>query len=195
MQAQSIFPQKNWFWSAMRTFCNGHFCVAFVITGAGIKPQNLAEILNKVNAEAAAAGSSSAKVDSISGALTSPEVLEPLLNNSELMARVKGFLPPIAAASEELSGSSGTASSNPEVATEIKLTVKSPQFQQAVALFSEALASGQMGPIMTQFGMSDDVAAAAATGNMDEFVKALEIEKTKKKDKLKSASEDAEMKE
>ncbi|OQR71247.1 proteasomal ubiquitin receptor ADRM1-like [Tropilaelaps mercedesae] len=168
------------------------------IKGAGIKPQSLAEMLNKINAEAAVAAggsSSSSKVDSISDVLTSPEVLEPLLNNPELMARVKGFLPPTASELEGPSGSAGTTGSDPDLASQIKLTVKSPQFQQAVALFAEALASGQMGPIMTQFGMSDDIAAAAATGNMDEFVKALE--KDSKKDKLKGGStpEDAEMKE
>ena len=35
---------------------------------------------------------------------------------------------------------------------------------QAMQSFSAALASGQLGPLMNQFGLGDEVAAAAAAG-------------------------------
>ncbi|CAH0766471.1 unnamed protein product [Diatraea saccharalis] len=40
--------------------------------------------------------------------------------------------------------------------------------------FSSALTSGQMGPVMTQFGLPAEVASAANTGDMQAFFKALE---------------------
>ncbi|XP_003748186.1 proteasomal ubiquitin receptor ADRM1-B [Galendromus occidentalis] len=148
--------------------------------GAGIKAQNLAEILNKVNAEVASGsgGSSSHQADSLKDLLTHSEVLEPIISNKELMARVKDFLPQV-----------GGEEASSETAEQLSGTVRTPQFAQAVSMFSAALASGQMGPLMTQFGMSADVATAAATGNIEEFVKALE------KSQKKPESTDAEMKE
>ncbi|XP_075974063.1 regulatory particle non-ATPase 13 isoform X2 [Anticarsia gemmatalis] len=40
--------------------------------------------------------------------------------------------------------------------------------------FSSALTSGQMGPVISQFGLPSDVASAANTGDMQAFFKALE---------------------
>ena len=40
----------------------------------------------------------------------------------------------------------------------------SPQFQQALGVFGSALHSGQLGPLMAQFGMGEEVARAATTG-------------------------------
>ena len=37
-------------------------------------------------------------------------------------------------------------------------------FFQALSSFSSALQSGQLGPLMTQFGLGEDVANAAAQG-------------------------------
>ena len=37
---------------------------------------------------------------------------------------------------------------------------------QALSSFSSALQSGQLGPLMTQFGLGEDVANAAAQGGM-----------------------------
>ena len=93
------------------------------------------------------------------------------------MARVKDFLPQVDQDAPE------------GVSEQLQSTARTPQFNQSLSMFSAALASGQMGPLMTQFGMSNDVAAAAATGNIEEFVKALE------KSQKKPESTDAEMKE
>ena len=61
-------------------------------------------------------------------------------------------------------------------------TVQSPQFQQALSMFSMALSSGQLGPLIREFGLGDEAAAAAAKGDMEEFVKALQNRNGENKD-------------
>lgn len=43
-------------------------------------------------------------------------------------------------------------------------------------MFWSALQSGQAGPIVRQFGLGNEAVGAAATGNLEEFVTALESE-------------------
>lgn len=43
-------------------------------------------------------------------------------------------------------------------------------------MFWSALQSGQAGPVIRQFGLGPDAVNAAATGNIEEFVSALETE-------------------
>ncbi|XP_047984745.1 proteasomal ubiquitin receptor ADRM1 [Leguminivora glycinivorella] len=57
---------------------------------------------------------------------------------------------------------------------DVRTTLLCPQFAQAANQFSSALTSGQMGPVMTQFGLSPEVASAANTGDMQAFFRALE---------------------
>lgn len=57
---------------------------------------------------------------------------------------------------------------------QIKDTISSPQFQQALSLFSAALQSGQLGPVVSQFELSSEAVASARTGDLEQFVKALE---------------------
>lgn len=57
---------------------------------------------------------------------------------------------------------------------QIKDTIASPQFQQALSLFSNALQSAQLGPVVSQFELTPEAVAAAYSGNLEEFVKALE---------------------
>ncbi|XP_075166185.1 regulatory particle non-ATPase 13 isoform X1 [Haematobia irritans] len=57
---------------------------------------------------------------------------------------------------------------------QIKDTIASPQFQQALSLFSSALGSAQLGPVVSQFELSPEAVAAAYSGNLEDFVKALE---------------------
>ena len=81
---------------------------------------------------------------SLSEVVTS-EVLRPLADDKEAMEEIASHLPS-------------------EQSTEEVLT--SPQFQQALGVFGSALSSGQLGPLMGQFGLSTDVATAAATGGV-----------------------------
>ncbi|CAD7088327.1 unnamed protein product [Hermetia illucens] len=46
---------------------------------------------------------------------------------------------------------------------QLKDTISSPQFQQALSLFSSALQSGQLGPVVSQFQLSSEAVAAANT--------------------------------
>lgn len=55
-------------------------------------------------------------------------------------------------------------------------TLSSPQFSQALSMFWSALQSGQAGPVIRQFGLGPDAVNAAASGNIEEFVSALESE-------------------
>ena len=73
------------------------------------------------------------------------EALRPLADDKEAMEEISSHLPS-------------------EQTTEGALT--SPQFQQALGVFGSALSSGQLGPLMGQFGLSSDVATAAATGGV-----------------------------
>ncbi|XP_073846628.1 regulatory particle non-ATPase 13 isoform X2 [Musca autumnalis] len=57
---------------------------------------------------------------------------------------------------------------------QIKDTIASPQFQQALSLFSNALQSAQLGPVVSQFELTPEAVAAAYSGNLEDFVKALE---------------------
>lgn len=60
---------------------------------------------------------------------------------------------------------------------QIKETLSSPQFQQALSLFSNALQSAQLGPVVSQFELSPEAVAAAYSGDLEQFVKALEKSK------------------
>lgn len=66
---------------------------------------------------------------------------------------------------------------------QLKDTLKSPQFQQALSMFSSALQSGQLGPVVSQFQMSPEVVAAANSGDIEQFVKALEKSVKDKKER------------
>ena len=69
--------------------------------------------------------------------------------------------------------------------TDLSGTVQSPQFQQSLSMFSMALSSGQLGPLIREFGLGEEAANAAAQGDMEAFVKALQNKGDKKDDKDK----------
>ncbi|CAI9739692.1 Hypothetical predicted protein [Octopus vulgaris] len=79
-----------------------------------------------------------------------PDDIIPILANSEIQQHLLQYLPE----GEML----------PRTEEELRNTVQSPQFQQALQSFSAALRSRELGPLMTQFGLGDDVANAAAEG-------------------------------
>jgi len=109
------------------------------------------------------------------------EVIKPLLNNPEFVKKMKDLLPP----SEEAS----------DTASEISSTVSSPQFKQALQLFSSGLQSGQLGPLINEFGLGDAAVAAASSGNMEAFIKAVNDSKSNKKDQSPEKSSEGDPKE
>lgn len=76
--------------------------------------------------------------------------------NQEFMKGVRERLPPTD--SEE-----GSSFENP-VSEQLSSTLQSAQFQQALSRFGMALQSGQLGPLLQQFGLSQACVAAADKG-------------------------------
>ncbi|XP_019758008.1 proteasomal ubiquitin receptor ADRM1 homolog isoform X2 [Dendroctonus ponderosae] len=107
--------------------------------------------------------------------------LSSIVDNPDALQQLQDHLPPIGTASQEA----------------LKTTLSSPHFQQAVSQFSSALESGQLGPVVSQLAVNPEAVAAAASGNMQEFVKALEKadakEKAESKDESKKKDDDDEM--
>ncbi|XP_068980540.1 proteasomal ubiquitin receptor ADRM1-A isoform X1 [Bombus flavifrons] len=69
-------------------------------------------------------------------------------------------------------------------------TLVSPQFSQALSMFWSALQSGQAGPVIRQFGLGADAVNAAASGNIEEFVTALESEAKSGQEQTQQGQED-----
>ena len=113
------------------------------------------------------------------------EALQPLLSKPEFLEKVKDFLPKDEQEGKEVS------------AEDLKGTVQSPQFKQAVSMFSMALSSGQLGPLVREFGLGDAAAAAASQGDMLAFVQALQKEggadNKDKEDKKKEEPEEMDL--
>ncbi|PIC42034.1 hypothetical protein B9Z55_009241 [Caenorhabditis nigoni] len=54
-------------------------------------------------------------------------------------------------------------------AKELADTVRTPQFRQAADTLGHALQTGQLGPVLSQFGMNDETVAAATQGDLRKF--------------------------
>jgi len=104
------------------------------------------------------------------------DALQPLLANPEFLNKVKDFLP-----KEEREEGKQLSSED------LKGTVQSPQFKQAVSMFSMALQSGQLGPLVREFGLGEAATAAANQGDMLAFVQALQKSSESGGDKAKKA--------
>ncbi|XP_037539786.1 proteasomal ubiquitin receptor ADRM1-like [Nematolebias whitei] len=107
-----------------------------------------------------------------------PEMMAPILSNPEVRQRLLPFLP--------------SGESLPQSSEEIQNTLNSPQFQQSMSLFSSALASGQLGPLMSQFGLSADAVDAANRGDVEAFARAMQGSKGDSKEKKEEEEEDDE---
>ncbi|XP_065353291.1 proteasomal ubiquitin receptor ADRM1 isoform X2 [Cloeon dipterum] len=86
--------------------------------------------------------------------------LQAMLANPSTVRQLQRHLPPLTDAAPE--------------ADQLRSTLQSPQFQQAVSMFSAALQSGQLGPVVQQFEVGADAVRAANQGDLEEFVRALQ---------------------
>lgn len=129
-----------------------------------IQLSDLQNILATMNVPASAQGSA---VDLAS--VCTPEMMAPILANAEVQQRLLPFLP--------------SGESLPQSTEEIQNTLSSPQFQQSMSMFSSALASGQLGPLMNQFGLPAEAVEAANKGDVEAFAKAMQSSKGDSKDK------------
>ncbi|MBZ3868948.1 Proteasomal ubiquitin receptor ADRM1 [Sciurus carolinensis] len=89
-----------------------------------------------------------------------PEMMAPILANANVRRRLLPYLP--------------CGESLPRTAEEIQSTLTSPQFRQALGMFSATLASGQLGPLMCQFGLPAEAVEAANKGDVEAFAKAIQ---------------------
>ena len=144
-------------------------------SGANIQLSDLQNILSGLGTPSGsqAAAASGPPVDLAAG-LTA-EAMRPLLSNPDFVKRMKELLP------AEHQGAA-------DVGEEISSTVSSPQFQQALSLFSSAFQSAQLAPLIREFDLGDEAVAAATAGDMEAFVKALQ--KKSKDDGKKDEPED-----
>ncbi|CAG7730338.1 unnamed protein product [Allacma fusca] len=62
--------------------------------------------------------------------------------------------------------------------TEVEETLLSPQFQHALSAFCAAFPTGQLGPLVSQFGMGSEAVNAAQAGNLEAFLNAIQQEVT-----------------
>lgn len=124
--------------------------------------QSILATMNVPAVAAAAAGAAAGSGVDLSSVCT-PEMMAPILCNAEVQQRLLPFLP-----------SGESLPQNPE---EIHNTLSSPQFQQSMSMFSSALASGQLGPLMNQFGLPPEAVEAANKGDVEAFAKAMENSK------------------
>lgn len=96
------------------------------------------------------------------------EAMIPVLANAEVQERLVPLLP--------------EAAELPKTEAELRDTMHSPQFHQALHSFSSALASGQLGPLMHEFGLDDSAVAAAQNGDVLAFARAMQDALAKKSD-------------
>merc|ERR1719495_2254351 len=99
------------------------------------------------------------KVD-LSKAITA-EAMMPILSDPQVQERLKPHLP---------EGSDALSS----LTTELQQTVRSPHFKQAMQSFATAMATGQLGPVLAQFGLPRQAQEAANKGDVEEFAKAMQ---------------------
>jgi len=128
---------------------------------AGNVPIQLMDLQSVLSGIKVPSSSKEPPVDLSSG--VTGEIIKPLLNDPDFVQKMKDLLPP----SEDTT----------DPANEISSTISSPQFKQALQMFSSGLQSGQLGPLIREFGLGDAAVAAATAGNMESFIKAVQDSK------------------
>ncbi|KAM8864306.1 proteasomal ubiquitin receptor ADRM1-like isoform 1-T2 [Spinachia spinachia] len=137
-----------------------------------IQLRDLQSILATMNVPASGQGVDLASV-------LTPEVMAPILVNPEVQQRLMPYLP--------------SGESLPQSTEELQNTLSSPQFQQAMSMFSSALASGQLGPLMNQFGLPAEAVDAANKGDVEAFAKAMETKVDQEGDSKDKKDDDEDM--
>lgn len=122
----------------------------------------LSDLQNVLSGLPSAGGSSGPNVDLSSGLST--EVLQPLLENPEFVRKMKELLPEEEQAQDDATG-------------QVRGTLQSPQFRQALGMFSSGLQTGQLAPLIREFNLGQAAIDAATKGDMEAFVKALQNNK------------------
>lgn len=95
------------------------------------------------------------------------ESLAHLLNDEAFLRHVEPYLPPVNPPA------TGEMPSD-ERKKQVSDSIRSSQFRSSLAQFCMAFQSGQLGPLMSQFGLSQACVEAANVGNLEAFVRALD---------------------
>lgn len=114
------------------------------------------------------AGGSNGSTDLDLSDVLTLDVMAPILSNKDVQARLVEHLPE-------------SPDILPKNEHELRQTLTTPQFKKALSSFCMALQSGQLGPVFKQFDLPDEVANAAAQGNLEAFAKAMEAHTKQKK--------------
>ena len=101
-------------------------------------------------------------IDLSSGLTT--EALQPLLENPDIVRKMKELLPEEEQTQDDASG-------------QVRGTLYSPQFRQALGMFSIGLQTGQLAPLICEFNLGNAAFVAATKGDVEAFVKALQNNK------------------
>ena len=109
----------------------------------------LSDLHNVLSGLPGASGSSGPSVDISTGLST--EVLRPLIENQEFVRKMKELLP------EDEQKEDNAVSE----------TLSSPQFRQALGMFSTGLQTGQLAPLIREFNLGDAAIDAATKGDME----------------------------
>jgi len=117
------------------------------------------EDLNAFFAEAIKNSSVSSKKYDLSKALNTASLIE-MLSDKDIQKRLIDHLPKNDKIKQNL--------------TDLKKSISSPQYQQAVTSFQEALESKQLSSILNQFGLPEQAVNSANSGNPKIFAEAME---------------------
>jgi hypothetical protein len=126
-----------------------------------IQVADLRNILSNMTIPTAATRSADDVVD-LDDVLTANNVERVIVGRPEHQTRLLPHLP-------------NEAPINPD-GEELQLTLRSPQFRQALGVFSMALQSGQLGPSMRQFGFSNNACESLNRGDIQSVAEILEME-------------------
>ncbi|CAF1029896.1 unnamed protein product [Rotaria sp. Silwood1] len=119
---------------------------------------NLSDKTTAQETDNAAAAASKPTIDLYD--IMTAENLIPILSNKDVQETLRSHLP---------EGSTVSGSEK-----ELRESIQSPQFRQAVGTFSVALQTGQLGPVLAQFGLPEEAITAANQGDVQAFAQAME---------------------
>lgn len=109
-------------------------------------------------------GSETSPLVDLSLAMNS-ESLAHLLEDDDFLKQIEPHLPPV---------TPNSSLTSEERKKQFADTVRSSQFRSSLSQFCIALQSGQLGPLMSQFGLNQACVDAASLGNLEAFIRALE---------------------
>jgi len=139
---------------------------------AGVQLQDLQSILRNLPGSAAAPTRTPCDI----AEALKPDTIIPMLANEKIRESLMEHLP--------------ESTKIPKTEAELKATLHSPQFAQACNAFSHALSTGQLGPVLQQFGVSEDAVKAANQGDVAAFAKAMEKDEKKEDTKEENMETD-----